>query len=177
MNSNKILNLLKNEETEIETLKTLVKTVDPKIITAMIKLFDDSRIEVRGEVFSTLFLNDNNISEELINGLKDISKSVRAYTTLVLANRFENNAIPEILKLTDDQSGLVRTCAFGALGHLGYKPAKKKLHRGIFDSNLEAVKSASYSLTRIGEKISHTEFEELKKYNDPEIEKILKKFD
>tara|TARA_Y100001936_G_C15824380_1_gene533404 strand:- start:35 stop:568 length:534 start_codon:yes stop_codon:yes gene_type:complete len=176
MNEEKTLDLLKNEETNLEILKKLVQESDPKIITQMIELFDNSRIEVRGEVFSTLLQNENDILEQLINGLKNESKNVRAYTTLVLANRFERKAIPNIENLTNDQSGLVRTCAFGALGHFEEKNAKQKLHDGIFDSNIEAVKSALYSLSRICEKLSEKELEIIKKYDDPDFKKILKFF-
>ena len=88
----------------------------------------------------------------------------------------EKNAIEEIIKLTNDSSGLVRTCAYGALGHLEAKQSAKELHKGIFDSNLEAVKSAAYSLTRIKEKISDKELEELHRLDEPEFDRILKFF-
>ena len=42
----------------------LTQTDDPEIIQEMIKLFDDEKIEIRGEVFGTLFLNKNNILEQ-----------------------------------------------------------------------------------------------------------------
>ena len=114
--------------------------------------------------------------KDLIRGLNHESKNVRAYTALVLANRNEKNAIEEIRKLTNDSSGLVRTCAYGALGHLEAKESSKELHRGIFDSNLEAVKSAAYALTRIKEKMSNEEFEKIRELNEPEFDKILKFF-
>ena len=43
----------------------------------------------------------------------------------------------KILELTNDPSGLVRTCVYGALGHLEVKEGAQELHKGIFDSNLE----------------------------------------
>ena len=85
-------------------------------------------------------------------------------------------SIKEIIKLTNDSSGLVRTCAYGALGHLEAKQSAKELHKGIFDSNLEAVKSAAYSLARIKEKISDEELEELHRLDEPEFDRILKFF-
>ena len=51
---------------------------------------------------------------------------IRAYVTLVLANRNEKESIQEIIKLTKDSSGLVRTCAYGALGHLEVKEGVAK---------------------------------------------------
>ena len=116
MNREEILESFKNESTKKSILSSLTQNDDQEIIQEIIKLFDDEDIEIRGEAFSTLFLNENDILKELILGLKNESKSVRAYTMLVLANRNEKNAIREIRELTNDSSGLVRTCAYGALG-------------------------------------------------------------
>ena len=176
MNREEISKSLKNKTIRKSTLTTLTQNNDPEIIQEIIQLFDDDDIEIRGEVFSTLFLNENDILKDLILGLNHESKNVRAYTALVLANRNEKNAIEEIRKLTNDSSGLVRTCAYGALGHLEAKESSKELHRGIFDSNLEAVKSATYALARIEEKISDEEFEKIRKLKEPEFDKILKFF-
>lgn len=171
-----ILESFKNDASKKSIVSRLSQNKDPEIIQKMIELFDDDDIEIRGEVFSTLLLNQNEIFEELILGLGHESKNVRAYVTLVLANRNEKNAIEEIIKLTNDSSGLVRTCAYGALGHLEAKESAKELHKGIFDSNLEAVKSAAYSLTRIKEKISDKELEELHRLDEPEFDRILEFF-
>ncbi len=176
MNREGILESLKNENVRKSVLPTLTQNNDQEITQEIIKLFDDEDIEIRGEVFSTLFLNENNILKDLVLGLKNDSKNVRAYTMLVLANRNEKNAIREIRELTNDSSGLVRTCAYGALGHLEAKESVKELHNGIFDSNFEAVKSAAYALARIDEKISDDEIEELHKLDKSEYEKILKFF-
>ena len=176
MDREEISESFKNDVFKIDVLSMLTQTNDPEIIQKMIKLFDHEKIEIRGEVFSALFLNKNNISEQLIYGLKNESKNIRAYVTLVLANRNEKRSIQDIIKLTKDTSGLVRTCAYGALGHLETKEGRKELHDGIFDSNIEAVKSAAYALSRIGEKISQKEIEEIHRLNDPDFEKILKHF-
>ena len=176
MDREEILELFKNEDSKQNVLTTLTQTDDPKIIQEIIKLFDDERIEIRGEVFSTLFLNQNNILKELIIGLNHESKNVRGYVLLVLANRNEKESIQEIIKLTKDSSGLVRTYAYGSLGHLESKEAALELHKGIFDSNIEAVKSAAYALSRIKEKIVEKEIERLHEFNDPDFDKILKFF-
>ena len=176
MNREQVLEYLKNEDSKQRILSKLTQTNDPEILQEMISLFDDDRIEIRGEVFSSLFLNENDIFESLVWGIKHESKNVRAYVTLVLANRNEKSAIQEIRKLTNDSSGLVRTCAYGALGHLEAKESAKELHEGIFDSNIEAVKSAVYALTRIDEQISQEEMDELKKLEKKDYEKILKFF-
>ena len=176
LDKEEILESLKNEALRKSIVSSLTQNKDPEIIQKMIELFDDDDIEIRGEVFSTLLLNQNKIFEDLILGLGHESKNVRAYVTLVLANRNEKNGIKEIRKLTNDPSGLVRTCAYGALGHLEVKESAKELHQGIFDSNLEAVKSAAYALARIGEKISDKEIEVLHKLDGSEFRKILKFF-
>jgi HEAT repeat protein len=176
MEKEEILKLLKNNDTKIDVLSELTKTNDPMIIQKVIELFDAEKIEVRGEVFSTLFLNENDILEQLIKGLKHKSKYVRGYVTLVLANRNEKNAVKKILELTNDPSGLVRTCVYGALGHLEVKEGAQELHKGIFDSNLEAVKSAAYALARIGEQISQKEIDQLEKLEEIDYKKILKFF-
>ena len=176
MKKEEILKLLRNEDSRLSILPKLTQTDDPEIIQKIIGLFDAEKIQVRGETFSTLFLNENDIFEQLLQGLKHKSKNVRGYVSLVIANRNEKNAIQEIIELTNDSSGLVRTCAYGALGHLEVKDGAEELHKGIFDSNLEAVKSAAYALARIEEKISQEEIDSIKRLEKTDFEKILKFF-
>ena len=176
MEKRDVLKLLNDEDSRLDILPKLTQTSDPEIIWEIISLFDAERIEIRGEVFSTLFLNENGILEQLLRGLKHESKNVRGYTLLVIANRNEKDAIKEIIELTNDSSGLVRTCAYGALGHLKVKESSKELHQGIFDSNLEAVKSAAYALARIKEKISQEEIDSMKRLERKDFEKIFKFF-
>ena len=176
MEKRDVLKLLNDEDSRLDILPKLTQTNDPEIIWEIISLFDAERIEIRGEVFSTLFLNENDILEQLLKGLKHESKNVRGYTLLVIANRNEKDATKEIIELTNDSSGLVRTCAYGALGHLKVKESSKELHKGVFDSNLEAVKSAAYALARINEKISQEEIDSMKRLERIDFEKIFKFF-
>ncbi len=176
MEKRDVLKLLNDEDSRLDILPKLTQTNDPEIIWEIISLFDAERIEIRGEVFSTLFLNENDILEQLLRGLKHESKNVRGYTLLVIANRNEKDATKEIIEMTNDSSGLVRTCAYGALGHLKVKESSKELHQGIFDSNLEAVKSAAYALARINEKISQEEIDSMKRLERIDFEKIFKFF-
>lgn len=176
MEKRDVLKLLNDDDSRLGILPKLTQTNDPEIIWEIISLFDAEKIEIRGEVFSTLFLNENDILEQLLKGLKHESKNVRGYTLLVIANRNEKDATKEIIELTNDSSGLVRTCAYGALGHLKVKESSKELHQGIFDSNLEAVKSAAYALTRINEKISQEEIDSMKRLERIDFEKIFKFF-
>lgn len=176
MEKRDVLKLLNDDDSRLDILPKLTQTNDPEIIWEIISLFDAEKIEIRGEVFSTLFLNENDILEQLLKGLKHESKNVRGYTLLVIANRNEKDATKEIIELTNDSSGLVRTCAYGALGHLKVKESSKELHQGIFDSNLEAVKSAAYALARINEKISQEEIDSMKRLERIDFEKIFKFF-
>ena len=84
-------------------------------------------IQVRGEAFSSLVLNKNKISDLLIKNLNSASKNIRGFASLVLANRNEVDAIPEIIKLAKDERSMVRSCAIGALGSSkSYKKMKEK---------------------------------------------------
>ena len=158
---------------KIKTLESLENTNDPVIISKIVSKLDDQDIEVRGEAFSSLVLNENDISEMLFQNLKSESKNIRGFSTLVLANRRNSDSISEITNLTRDQSGMVRACALGALGYLKAKQSCKEIHNCLFDSNIEVKKSALKAAIDIGDKISSEEISHLSKEKDPEIEKLL----
>ena len=99
-------------------LESLSQSSDQEIINKIITKLDDSEIEVRGEAFSSLFLNKNNISQFLINALSLENKNVKAFSALVLANRGDANAIPALELLSNDPSSMVKECALGALEYL-----------------------------------------------------------
>ena len=162
-----------NKVEKIETLESLENTNDPEIISKIISKLDDSDIEVRGEAFSSLVLNENDISNMLIQNLKSESKNIRGFSTLVLANRRNSDSISVITNLTKDQSGMVRACALGSLGYLKAKQSRKEIHDCFFDSNVEVKKSALKAAIDIGDKISNEENIQLSKEKDPEIEKLL----
>jgi HEAT repeat protein len=162
-----------NKEEKIRTLELLENTDDHDIINKIISKLDDSDIEVRGEAFSSLVLNKNDISVMLIKNLKSESKNIRGFSSLVLANRRNLGSVSEIINLTKDQSGMVRACALGALGYLKAKQASKEIHDCFFDSNIEVKKSALKAAIDIGDKISSDETLHLSKEKDYEIEKLL----
>ena len=161
-------------EDKIIVLESLSQSSDQETVNKIISKLDDSEIEVRGEAFSSLFLNKNDISEFLIDALSSESNNIKGFSALVLANRGDSNAISVLELLTKDSSGMVRSCALGALGHLRAKKASKEIHNCIFDTNIEVKKSAAYATILIGEKFSEEEKKELKKYDDSDFEKILK---
>ena len=162
-----------SKQEKIKILESLNDTSDPKIINKIITLLDDPEIEVRGEVFSVLVLNENNISESLIKNLSSESKNVRGFSVLVLANRKDSDAIPSIINLTNDSSSMVRSCALGALGYLKAAQASKVIHNCLSDSNLEVKKSAIKAVIDIGDKIPPKEINEISKEKDEELEKLL----
>ena len=106
------------KDDKIGILESLSQSSDQKIINKIITKLDDSEIEVRGEAFSSLFLNKNNISQFLINALSLENKNVKAFSALVLANRGDTNAIPTLELLAKDPNNMVRDCALGALEYL-----------------------------------------------------------
>ena len=169
---NKVLDSGSKQE-KIKILESLNDTSDSKIINKIITLLDDPEIEVRGEVFSVLVLNENNISESLIKNLSSESKNVRGFSVLVLANRKDSDAIPSIINLTNDSSSMVRSCALGALGYLKAAQASKVIHNCLSDSNLEVKKSAIKAVIDIGDKIPPKEINEISKEKDEELEKLL----
>ena len=160
-------------EEKIKKLESLSATSDLEIIKKIIECLDDPDIKVRGEAFSSLILNKNEISELLIQSLKDSRKNVRGFASLVLANRNNANAIPEIMKLVKDERSMVRACALGALGHLKATEAKDTIHNCILDSNLEVRKSALQAMINLDDKISENEFLEISKETDSELEQLV----
>ena len=103
---------------KISILESLSQSSDQEIINKIITKLDDSEIEVRGEAFSSLFLNKNDISKFLIDALRLENKNVKAFSALVLANRGDVNAIPALELLAKDPSSMVGSCALGALEYL-----------------------------------------------------------
>jgi HEAT repeat protein len=171
----KILQILDHgsKEEKIDVLESLVSTTEPQIINKMISKLDDPDIEVRGEAFSSLILNNNKIVQFLIDNLNSESKNVRGFSALVLANRKEMGAIPLLINLTRDSSSTVRSCAVGALGYLNAKNAHQAIHDCLFDSNIEVKKSAIKAAIDIDYKISEKEISEIAKESDDETTSLL----
>ena len=99
-------------------LESLSQSSDQEIINKIITKLDDSEIEVRGEAFSSLYLNKNDISKFLINALNSENKNIKAFSALVLANRGDVNAIPALELLAKHPSSMVGSYALGALEYL-----------------------------------------------------------
>ncbi|NND87525.1 MAG: HEAT repeat domain-containing protein [Nitrosopumilus sp.] len=172
-----ILKALESEDSKekIKILEMLVDNDNPEILEKIISNLNDDDIQVRGEAFSSLILNKNKITDYLIRSLRSQSKNIRGFASLVLANRNETFAIPEIMKLANDESGMVRSCAIGALGHLRAQQAKQVFLNSLSDSNIEVRKSALQSIIDLDIKIDSEKIKEINAENDAEIEKLLLK--
>lgn len=162
-----------SKEEKIRIIESASYMTDPKALEIIISGLDDEDIEIRGEVFSALLLNENNISSVLLQGLKSQNKNIRGYCALVLANRNEKNAISSIVQLTEDQSAMVRSCAVGALGYLRAVEAAFAIQKCLNDSNVEVIKSAIKSSIDIKDKSLISKLDMLAKQDDPEINKLV----
>ena len=171
-NISEILEIGKTEE-KIKLLETLDYTKNPEIVEQIILRLDDDDIKVRGEAFSSLILNKNKISNILIKNLTSPNKNIRGFTALVLANRNETIAIPEISKLAKDEYSMVRTCAIGALGYLKAKVAKEIFLESLLDSNLEVRKSSLKAIIDLDISISNSKINEIIKEKDQEMKKLI----
>ena len=112
---------------KISIIESLSQSSDQEVINKIITKLDDSEIEIRGEAFSSLFLNKNDISKFLIDALSSENKNIKAFSALVLANRGDTNAIPALELLAKDSSSMVESCALGALEYLRINKSNKKI--------------------------------------------------
>ena len=141
-----------SKEEKIKILEWTCECVDPAILNTIISALDDIDIQIRGEAFSALVLNENDISDILIQNLNSQSKNVRGFSLLVLANRNDRKAIPRMIDSASDESSMVRSCAVGALGHLKASDAIHAIQKCMEDSNPEVRKSAIKAAIDIGDK-------------------------
>ena len=162
-------------EKKIKVLETLHNTNELKILEQIIFRLNDDSIQVRGEAFNALLLNQNQISKILIDNLNSSNKNIRGFTSLVLANRNEKSAIPEIIKLVEDKHGMVRSCAIGALGYLKAKKITDIILKLLSDSNLEVQKSALQAAIQTDIIISTDKIREIEKRADLQIKNLLLK--
>ena len=160
-------------EEKIKILEMLDCTDDPEILEKIISKLDDDDIKVRGEAFSSLVLNENKISNFLIKSLSSTSKNIKSSASLVLANRNDTTAIPEIIRLAKDEDSMVRSCAIGALGHLKALKAKEIFLESLLDSDLEVKKSAIQAIINLDIAIPESKMKEIIREKDPEIKKLI----
>ena len=173
----KTLQILNNgsKKDKIKVLGLLSQSINPEIIRKIISKLDDPEIRVRGEAFSSLLLNENDISAFLINELGSVSKNVKGYLALILANRNDSKAIHSIELLTKDPSSIVRACALGALGHLHSNQSSLIMRNCFTDEILQVRKSALEAFLKIGGQISSKDIVNLTKDADDELKSLITK--
>jgi len=162
-----------SKESKTSTIEKFWNSNNPEIINLIIERLDDQDISVRGEAFSSLFLNENQITNFLIPALKHRSKNVRSFCSLILANRKELDSINEIIKLTKDQSSEVRSCALGALGYMKAKEAIDNIYSCFNDSNIEVKQSAINAAIDIGDKKIKENLQRFVNDNDPQVRELV----
>lgn len=171
----KILEILETSTSneKIKILETLDSENNPEILEEMIQRLNDDSIQVRGEAFSSLVLNENEISKLLIKNLNSSNKNIRGFTLLILANRNEKKCVPEITNLVNDENSMVRSCALGALGHLKSKESKDILIESLLDSDLEVKKSALQAIIDLDITIPEDKIKKISKEKDDYIQKMI----
>ena len=165
-----------SKDDKIKVLESLSQSKNPEIIRKIISKLDDPEIAVRGEAFSSLLLNENKISEFLIQGLSSTNKNIKAFSVLVLANRKDRDAIPALELLTKDPSSMVRSCALGGLGYLCSSQSSTIIRNCFEDEALQVRKSALEAFFKIEGQILPNEFERLTNDADDELKFLIKKF-
>ena len=172
-----ISKILKSENTQekIRILETLHNTKNLKILQQIISRLNDDSIQVRGEAFNALLLNENKISKILIQNLNSSNKNIKSFTALVLANRNEKSAIPEIIKIVNNEHGAVRSCAIGALGYLKAEKTSNIILNALSDSNLDVQKSALQAAIQTNIFVSKEKIKEISKIDDEQIKNLLLK--
>ena len=172
-----ILKILESgtQQQKIEILETVNNTNNLKILQQIILRLNDDSIQVRGEAFNALLLNQNKISKILIDNLSSPNKNIKGFTSLVLANRNEKSAIPEIIKIVNDKHGMVRSCAIGALGYLRAEKIVDVILKALSDPNLEVQKSALQVAIQTNIFVTEKKRKEISKNSDQQMKNLLLK--
>jgi HEAT repeat protein len=163
------------DQQKIEVLETLQNTNNLKILQQIIFRLNDDSIQVRGEAFNALLLNQNEITKILINNLDSSNKNIKGFTSLLLANRNEKSAIPKIIKIVNNEHGMVRSCAIGALGYLKAEKITDIILKALSDPNLEVQKSALQAAIQTNIFLPEEKIKEISKKNDQQIKNLLLK--
>ena len=165
-----------SKDDKIKVLESLSQVNNSEIIRKIISKLDDPEIAVRGEAFSSLLLNENKISEFLIQSLRTVNKNIKAFLVLVLAYREDRDAIPDLELLTKDPSSMVRSCALGGLGYLCSSQSSSIIRNCFEDEALQVRKSALEAFFKIGGQILPNELEMLTNDADDALKFLIKNF-
>lgn len=139
-----------SSEERARALDGLGPSPDPGLVGDVIALLGDPDVRVRGEAFGALILNRSDIAGQLAGALGSESAYVRGFAALVLANRGDAGAVPEIMGLGSDRSAMVRSCALGALARLGAAGAAGLVARSASDPDPDVRRSALQAALELG---------------------------
>lgn len=153
---------------KISVLKALRSIDGQDLLEGVVLALDDGDIRVRGEAFGLLMLAGEDVSDFLVSSMGSPSKNIRGFAALVLANRDCRRAIPDIAKLAGDDSAMVRSCAVGALGHLGARHEAGILVRALSDPNLEVRNGALHAVIGMDISVPEGTMEAVLKAGDEE---------
>ncbi len=158
---------------KINALEQVNDTTDREIIGAIVARLGDADIRVRGEAFSSLLANKNDICSVLVEYLDSTNADIRGFMALILANRGERSTIPHIEKLADDLHAIVRSCAVGALGHLKAHESRDIIVKSMRDADREVRMGAIWAAIKLGMQITEEMLTEDAGQNEPEINAML----
>ena len=123
-------------------------------------------VRVRGEAFA-LLVSDPGASDVLEGACRSPDRSVRAFAALALGNRGEARGI--LLEMASDPEALVRSCALGALAHMGMDGARGKALAGLADGRLEVRRAALQACAKLGVAVPAPDLDRLESEGDAEL--------
>lgn len=160
-------------DAQVSLIESMADTGSRDDIGALLELFDDPDIRLRGEAFGALVLNRNNITQMLVAALDSPCINIRAFTALVHGNRRETSSIAALERLTSDPSSLVRSCALGALGHMRAHGACAHIRARLDDLSMQVRRSALMAAVDAGCEVSEDVLSSLSGLDD-ELDLIVR---
>lgn len=135
------------DQDKMMRLSDAVLSCNDTSVEYAISMLNDDDIRIRGEAFYTMMLIDRDVAPILEQHLSNPARYIRAFCSLILANRGDVGSAPHIVPLLNDDSSLVRSCSLGALGHMRYAPATHMAEELLDDKNKEVRISARQAIT------------------------------
>lgn len=123
-------------------------------------------VRVRGEAFA-LLVSDQGASGVLEGACCSPDGGVRASAALALGNRGEPRGV--LLEMASDPEAQVRSCALGALAHVGMDGARAKALAGLADPEIGVRRAALQACAKLGVAVPDAELERLESEGDGEL--------
>ena len=162
-----------NSAEKIRILQAARSIDDQDMLEEVVSRLDDEDIRVRGEAFGLLVLTDGDVSGFLLSSIKSPSKNIRGFVALVLANRNDQSAIPEIARLAGDDSSMVRSCAIGALGHLKAMQEADIFVNALSDPSQEVRNSALSAVIKMSIPVPEERMKSVLRDGDAETARMI----